>query len=175
MEIEIKEKIDSLQITKNCKHELRKNSAIAFCIIILVYSVFIYNNPDMFFIFPLFTSHFALIFYCTMCRAYKYERLFINLKEVSFSSSYFKKNFELTYKNLFLVENIKEIEIIEYNKFMLRKIFFKDMLEEKPSYVINFTFSDDKKFNFAFGMEKSDAKRVVRRIEEFLEKQKIYF
>ena len=101
--------------------------------------------------------------------------VFINMKEVSFSSSYFKKNFELTYKNLFLVENIKEIEIIEYNKFMLRKIFFKDMLEEKPSYVINFTFSDDKKFNFAFGMEKSDAKRVVRRIEEFLEKQKIYF
>ena len=49
MEMEIKEKIDSLEITKNCKHELRKNSTIAFCIIILVYSVFIYNNPFFFF------------------------------------------------------------------------------------------------------------------------------
>ena len=174
MEIEIKEKIDTLEINKSCKKELRKASITAISIIIFVNSFFIYNNPDMFFIFPLFTSHFALIFYCTMCRAYKYERLFINLKEVSFSSSYFKKNFELTYKNIFLVENIKEIEIIEYNKFLLRKIFFKDMLEEKPSYVINFTFSDDKILNFACGLEKTDAKRIVRRIEQFLEKQKIY-
>ena len=101
MEIEIKEKIDTLEINKSCKKELRKASIMAISIIIFVNSFFIYNNPDMFFIFPLFTSHFALIFYCTMCRAYKYERLFINLKEVSFSSSYFKKNFELTYKIYF--------------------------------------------------------------------------
>ena len=60
MEIEIKEKIDSLQITKNCKHELRKNSAIAFCIIILVYSVFIYNNP---FSFLFHSLHVILPFY----------------------------------------------------------------------------------------------------------------
>ena len=46
MEIKIKEKIDSLEITKNCKQELRKNSIISFCIIILVYSVFIYNCTD---------------------------------------------------------------------------------------------------------------------------------
>ena len=175
MEIEIKEKIDTLEINKSCKKELRKSSIMAISIIIFVNSFFIYNNPDMFFIFPLFTSHFALIFYCTMCRAYKYERLFINLKEVSFSSSYFKKNFELTYKNLFLVENTKEIEIIEYHKFLLRKIFFKDIFEEKPSYVISFTFSDDKILNFACGLEKNEAKRIVRRIKAFLEKQKIYF
>ena len=49
------------------------------------------------------------------------------------------------------------------------------MLEEKPSYVINFTFSDDKILNFACGLEKNEAKRIVRRIEAFLEKQKIYF
>ena len=174
MEIEIKEKIDSLEITKNCKHELRKNSAIAFCIIILVYSVFIYNNPFFFFI-PLFTCHFAFLFYIFMCREYKYERISINFKELAFSSSYFKKNFELCYKKIFLVENIKEIEIVEYHKFLLRKIFFKDIFEEKPSYVINFTFSDDKILNFACGLEKNEAKRIVRRIEAFLEKQKIYF
>lgn len=92
MEIEIKEKIYTLEINKNCKKELRKASITAISIIIFVNLFFIYNNPDMFFIFPLFTSHFALIFYSFMCRAYKYERLFINLKEVSFSSSYFKKN-----------------------------------------------------------------------------------
>ena len=113
MEIEIKEKIDALEINKSCKKELRKSSIMAISIIIFVNSFFIYNNPDMFFIFPLFTTPFALIFYSSMCRTYKYERLFINMKEVSFSSSYFKKNFELTYKNLFLVENIKEIEIVE--------------------------------------------------------------
>ena len=175
MEIEIKEKIDTLEINKSCKKELRKSSITAISIIIFVNSFFIYNNPDMFFIFPLFTTPFALIFYSSMCRTYKYERLFINMKEVSFSSSYFKKNFELTYKNLFLVEDIKEIEIVEYHKFLLRKIFFKDIFEEKPSYVINFTFSDDKILNFACGLEKNEAKRIVRRIEAFLEKQKIYF
>ena len=175
MEIEIKEKIDTLEINKSCKKELRKSSIMAISIIIFVNSFFIYNNPDMFFIFPLFTTPFALIFYSSMCRTYKYERLFINMKEVSFSSSYFKKNFELTYKNLFLVENIKEIEIVEYHKFLLRKIFFKDIFEEKPSYVINLTFSDDKILNFACGLEKNEAKRIVRRIEQFLEKQKIYF
>ena len=174
MEIEIKEKIDSLEITKNCKQELRKNSTIAFCIIILVYSVFIYNNPFFFFIFPLFTSPFALIFYSFMCRAYKYERISINLEEMAFSSSYFKKNFELTYKRIFLVENIKEIEIIEYHKFFLKEIFLKNKLEEKFAYVISFIFSDNKILNFAYGMEKDEAKRLVRRIETFLEKQKIY-
>ena len=174
MEIEIKEKIDTLEINKSCKKELRKSSITAISIIIFVNSFFIYNNPDMFFIFPLFTSHFALIFYCTMCRAYKYERLFINLKEVSFSSSYFKKNFELTYKNLFLVENIKDIEIIEYHKLLLRKILFKDKLEDKPSYVISFTFFEGENLNFAYSMEKNEARRVLRRIKSFLEKEKIY-
>ena len=174
MEIEIKEKIDTLEINKSCKKELRKASITAISIIIFVNSFFIYNNPDMFFIFPLFTSHFALIFYCTMCRAYKYERLFINLKEVSFSSSYFKKNFELTYKNIFLVENIKEIEIIEYHKLLLRKILFKDKLEDKPSYVISFSFFEGENLNFAYNMKKNEARRVLRRIEVFLEKEQIY-
>ena len=100
MEIEIKEKIDSLEITKNCKHELRKNSTIAFCIIILVYSVFIYNNPFFFFI-PLFTCHFAFLFYIFMCREYKYERISINFKELAFSSSYFKKILNYAIKRYF--------------------------------------------------------------------------
>ena len=68
--------------------------------------------------------------------------VFINMKEVSFSSSYFKKN------------------------------FFKDTFEEKLSYAISFTFSDDKILNFACVLEKNETKRVVKRIEEFLEKQK---
>ena len=100
MEIEIKEKIDSLEITKNCKQELRKNSIISFCIIILVYSVFIYNNPFFFFI-PLFTIHFVFLFYNFMCREYKYERISINFKELAFSSSYFKKNFDYAIKRYF--------------------------------------------------------------------------
>ena len=100
MEIEIKEKIDSLEITKNCKQELRKNSIISFCIIILVYSVFIYNNPFFFFI-PLFTYHFAFLFYIFMCREYKYERISINFKELAFSSSYLKKILNYAIKRYF--------------------------------------------------------------------------
>ncbi|MEZ7733325.1 hypothetical protein O3799_07350 [Fusobacterium periodonticum] len=173
MEIKIKEKIDSLEITKNCKQELRKNSIISFCIIILVYSVFIYNNPFFFFI-PLFTIHFVFLFYNFMCREYKYERISINFKELAFSSSYFKKNFELCYKKIFLVENIKEIEIIEYHKLLLRKILFKDKLEDKPSYVISFSFFEGENLNFAYSMEKNEARRVLRRIKSFLEKEKIY-
>lgn len=40
MEIEIKEKIDSLEITKNCKQELKKN----FCYL------YLYNSFDLFLI-----------------------------------------------------------------------------------------------------------------------------
>ena len=163
----------NLSIDKNFKDDLRKNSIIAFCIIILVYSVFIYNNPFFFFI-PLFTCHFAFLFYVFMCREYKYERISINFKELAFSSSYFKKNFELCYKKIFLVENIKEIEIIEYHKLLLRKILFKDKLEDKPSYVISFTFFESENLNFAYSMEKNEARRVLRRIKSFLEKEKIY-
>ncbi|QYR68948.1 hypothetical protein JY401_07840 [Fusobacterium animalis] len=52
---------------------------------------------------------------------------------------------------------------------ILRKIFFKDIFEEKSSYVINFTFSDDKILNFACSLEKNEAKRIVRRIETYLQ------
>ncbi|MCY7008236.1 hypothetical protein PKF05_05165 [Fusobacterium simiae] len=174
MEIEIREKIDTLEINKSCKKELRKNSVIVISIIIFIHIFFIYQNPEMFFIFPFFTSPFALLFYNFVCREYKYERVFIDFKEIAFSSSYFKKNFELTYKNLFLIENIQKIEIIEYHKFLLRELIFKNSLKETFCYVISFTFLDEKKFNFAYRMEKDEAKRVLRRIEDFLEKQKIY-
>ena len=174
MEIEIKEKIDTLEINKSCKKELRKFSITAISIIIFINSFFIYNSPEMFFIFPFFTSPFALLFYNFMCRAYKYERISIAFKEIAFSSSYFKKNFELTYKNIFLIENIKEIKIIEYQKFLLRNVIFKDKIKEVLCYVISFTFLDNKNFNFAYGLEKNEVKRIVRRIEAFLEKQKIY-
>jgi len=36
MEIEIKEKIDSLEITKNCKQELRKITCIIIFLILLI-------------------------------------------------------------------------------------------------------------------------------------------
>ena len=41
MEIEIKEKIDTLEINKSCKKELRKSSIMAISIIIFVNSFFI--------------------------------------------------------------------------------------------------------------------------------------
>ena len=171
MEIEIKEKIDSLEITKNCKHELRKNSAIAFCIIILVYSVFIYNNPFFFFI-PLFTCHFAFLFYIFMCREYKYERISINFKELAFSSSYFKKNFELCYKKIFLVENIKEIYVMEYHQLPSKKFFGITKYKNIPHYMIHFIFSGEEDYQcWGYKISIEEVTKVVRRI---LEKQKIY-
>lgn len=44
MEIEIKEKIYTLEINKNCKKELRKASITAISIIIFVNLFFIYNT-----------------------------------------------------------------------------------------------------------------------------------
>ena len=44
----------------------------------------------------------------------------------------------------------------------------------KPSYVISFSFFEGENLNFAYSMEKNEARRVLRRIESFLEKEKIY-
>jgi len=57
---------------------------------------------------------------------------------------------------------------------LLRKILFKDKLEDKPSYVISFSFFEGENLNFAYNMEKNEARRVLRRIKSFLEKEKIY-
>ena len=54
------------------------------------------------------------------------------------------------------------------------KILFKDKLEDKPSYVISFSFFEGENLNFAYNMEKNEARRVLRRIEAFLEKEQIY-
>ena len=63
MEIEIKEKIDSLEITKNCKQELRKITYIIIFLILLIYFLYIYYNPSMFLLFPIYEAPFAYIIF----------------------------------------------------------------------------------------------------------------
>ena len=48
MEIEIKEKINTLEITKNCKQELRKMTNVIISTIILIYFIYISKEPSMF-------------------------------------------------------------------------------------------------------------------------------
>ena len=61
MEIEIKEKIDSLEITKNCKQELRKITCIIIFLILLIYFLYIYYNPSMFLLFPIYEEYVSLV------------------------------------------------------------------------------------------------------------------
>ena len=75
---------------------------------------------------------------------------------------------------MIIIFKVIQIEIIEYHKLLLRKILFKDKLEDKPSYVISFAFFEGENLNFAYSMEKNEARRVLRRIKSFLEKEKIY-
>ena len=73
MEIEIKEKIDSLEITKNCKQELKKISAIFIFTILFIYFLYIYYNPSMFLLFPIYVTPLAYIIFTIVCQKYKYE------------------------------------------------------------------------------------------------------
>ena len=54
MEIEIKEKIDTLEINKSCKKELRKASITAISIMLLIHFLYIYEEPSMFLLFPIY-------------------------------------------------------------------------------------------------------------------------
>ncbi len=98
MEIEIKEKIDSLEITKNCKQELKKISAIFIFTILFIYFLYIYYNPSMFLLFPIYVTPLAYIIFTIVCQRYKYEVIFIDAKQIRFSSSYTKKTQKLLWQ-----------------------------------------------------------------------------
>ena len=88
MEIEIKEKIDSLEITKNCKQELRKITCIIIFLILLIYFLYIYYNPSMFLLFPIYEAPFAYIIFTIICQRYKYEVIYINSDEIKLNISW---------------------------------------------------------------------------------------
>ena len=95
MEIEIKEKIDTLEITKNCKQELRKMTNVIISTMILIYFIYIYKEPSMFLLFPIYVTPLAYIIFTIVCQRYKYEVIFIDTKQIRFSSSYTEKTQKL--------------------------------------------------------------------------------
>ena len=119
MEIEIKEKIDTLEIIKSCKQELRKTVTIIISTMILIYFIYIYKEPSMFLLFPIYVTPLAYIIFTILCQKYKYEVIFIDTKQIRFSSNYTEKNSKTSMTSFFKIENLKEIyvhEVIERNR-----------------------------------------------------------
>lgn len=125
MEIEIKEKINTLEITKSCKQELRKATIIAISIMLLIYFLYIYKEPSMFLLFPIYLTPFAYIIFTIVCQRYKYEVIFIDTKQIRFSSSYMEKNSKTSMTSFFKIENLKEFYVMEYHELPPKKFFGK--------------------------------------------------
>lgn len=176
MEIEIKEKIDSLEITKNCKQELKKISAIFIFTILFIYFLYIYYNPSMFLLFPIYVTPLAYIIFTIVCQRYKYEVIFIDAKQIRFSSSYTLKNSKTSMTSFFKIENLKEFYVMEYHELPPKKFFGITKYKNIPHYMIHFIFSGEEDYQcWGYKISIEEATRVVGRIEEFLEKEKIYF
>ena len=176
MEIEIKEKIDSLEITKNCKQELKKISAIFIFTILFIYFLYIYYNPSMFLLFPIYVTPLAYIIFTIICQRYKYEVIFIDAKQIRFSSSYTKKNSKTSMTSFFKIENLKEFYVMEYHELPPKKFFGITKYKNIPHYMIHFIFSGEEDYKcWGYKISIEEATKIVRRIEEFLGKEKIYF
>lgn len=176
MEIEIKEKIDSLEITKNCKQELKKISAIFIFTILLIYFLYIYYNPSMFLLFPIYVAPLAYIIFTIVCQRYKYEVIFIDAKQIRFSSSYTKKNSKTSMTSFFKIENLKEFYVMEYHELPPKKFFGITKYKNIPHYMIHFIFSGEEDYQcWGYKISIEEAIKIVRRIEEFLGKEKIFF
>ena len=176
MEIEIKEKIDSLEITKNCKQELRKITCIIIFLILLIYFLYIYYNPSMFLLFPIYEAPFAYIIFTIICQRYKYEVIYINSDEIKFSSSYTEKNSKTSMTSFFKIKNLKEIYVMEYHELPPKNFFGITKYKNIPHYMIHFIFSGEEDYKcWGYKISIEEATKIVRRIEEFLEKEKRYF
>lgn len=176
MEIEIKEKIDTLEITKNCKQELRKTATIIISTMILIYFIYIYYVPSMFLLFPMYVTPFVYIIFTIVCQRYKYKVIYINFDEIRFSSSYTEKNSKTSMTSFFKIENLKEFYVMEYHELPPKKFFGITKYKNIPHYMIHFIFLGEEDYQcWGYKISIEEATRVVRRIEEFLEKQKIYF
>lgn len=176
MEIEIKEKNDTLEITKNCKQELRKTTTIIISTIILLYLIYIYYVPSMFLLFPIYVTPLVYIIFTIVCQRYKYEVIFIDTKQIIFSSSYTEKNSKTSMTSFFQIENLKEIYMMEYHELPPKKFFGITKYKNIPHYMIHFIFLGKEDYQcWGYKISIEEATKVIRRIESFLEKQKIYF
>ena len=166
MEIKIEEKFESLKISKICKKELRKAYIQVIVIIILLYGFFIYKNPRDYPMLIIFLSPLAWIIFVLVCRPYKYEVIYIG---------YTEKNAETTMTSFFLIKNLKEFYVKEYYESPPRNIFKFENTKNIPHYKVHFTFLGEEDYAcWGYEVPINEAKKVIRRINNFLEKQKIY-
>ena len=132
MEIEIKEKINTLEITKNCKQELRKMTNVIISIMILICFIYIYYNPSMFLLFPIYVTPLAYIIFTIVCQRYKYEVIFIDTKQIIFSSSYTEKNSKTSMTSFFKIENLKEcLTNLDYET-------IKNLIKNSKNYILKY-------------------------------------
>ena len=176
MEIKIEEKFESLKISKICKKELRKAHMLAIVIIILLYGFFIYKNPRDYPMLIIFLSPLTWIIFVFICRPYKYEVIYIDYEKIRFSSSYTEKNSKTSMTSFFQIENLKEIYMMEYHELPPKKFFGITKYKNIPHYMIHFIFLGKEDYQcWGYKISIEEATKVIRRIESFLEKQKIYF
>ena len=172
MEIKIEEKFESLKISKICKKELRKAHMLAIVIIILLYGYFVYEDPRNYPMLIIFLSPLAWIIFVIICRPYKYEVIYIDYEKIRFSSSYTEKNAETAMTSFFLIKNLKEFYIKEYYETPPRNIFKFENTKNIPHYKVHFTFLGEKDYAcWGYEVPINEAERVIRRINNFLEKQ----
>ena len=175
MEIKIEEKFEVLKISKICKKELKKACIISIVIIILLYGYFVYEDPRNYPILIIFLSPLTWIIFVIICRPYKYEVIYIDYEKIRFSSSYTEKNAETAMTSLFLVKNLKKFYVREYYESSLRNIFKFENTKNIPHYKVHFTFLGEEDYAcWGYEVPINEAEKVVRRINNFLEKQKIY-
>lgn len=175
MEIKIEEKFETLKISKICKKELKKAYMLAIVIIILLYGYFIYKNPKDYPMLIIFLSPPSWIIFVLICRPYKYEVIYIHNEKIRFSSSYTEENAETAMTSFFLIKNLKEFYIREYYESSLRNIFKFENTKNIPHYKIHFIFLGEEGYAcWGYEIPIIEAEKVVRRINNFLEKQKIY-
>ena len=75
--------------------------------------------------------------------------------------------------SFFKIENLKEIYVMEYHQLPPKKFFWITKYKNIPHYTIHFIFSGEEDYQcWGYKISIEEATRVVRRIEEFLEKQK---
>ena len=79
----------------------------------------------MFLLFPIYVTPLAYIIFTIVCQRYKYEVIFIDAKQIRFSSSYTKKNSKTSMTSFFKIENLKEFKVIvTLNPFYMLSIFY---------------------------------------------------
>ena len=175
MEIKIEEKFETLKISKICKKELKKAYILAISAIILFYTFLIYQIPAMYPTILLIGSPFAWIIFNLICEPYMYEVIYIHNEKIRFSSSYTEENAETAMTSFFLIKNLKEFYVREYYESSLRNIFKFENPKNILHYKIHFIFLGEEGYAcWGYEIPIIEAEKVVRSINNFLEKQKIY-